>query len=374
MADPGSTVVPGLEQQFFDVADAFATWCNAAGGINGRTVVVDKLDAKLFNGAKEVINACSHDFMLVGGGNALDAPDVKPRLACKLGQIPAYTVSPQATDAGLQVTPVKSFPTVYPAAALRLLALAYPQTQQGLGIAGSNLASLVPQGLRAQEAWQKLGYTVATVQPRPAQVDNYRPWMEQMKAAGAKADYEIGAQDPSAIFAAMSDTGFSPQWVLFGSQFYGPTSAKAAKAANYLPASYVPMQSLPFDLADKFPVVQQVKNIMAAGPGTAGLDGFTSLAFNAWTLWAQSASACGSNLTQDCVLNNAGSHTDWNAGGLFPAVSTSPDATQPSDCTLLVRLTKSGFVYDQKATQPNKYPYNCDPRNLVTTKSYQTGS
>ena len=155
-----------------------------------------------------MINACSHDFMLVGGGNALDAWDVKPRLACKLGQIPAYTVSPQATDAGLQVTPVKSFPTVYPAAALRLLALAYPQTQQGLGIAGSNLASLVPQGLRAQEAWQKLGYTVATVQPRPAQVDNYRRWIEQMKAAGAKADYEIGAQDPSAIFAAMSDTGF----------------------------------------------------------------------------------------------------------------------------------------------------------------------
>ena len=53
MADPGSTVVPGLEQQFFDVADAFATWCNATSGINGQTVVVDKLDAKLFNGAKE---------------------------------------------------------------------------------------------------------------------------------------------------------------------------------------------------------------------------------------------------------------------------------------------------------------------------------
>jgi hypothetical protein len=351
MGDPGSTVVPGLEQQFFDVADAFANWCNAAGGINGRTIVVDKLDAKLFNGAKEVITACSQDFMLVGGGNALDAPDVKPRLACKLGQIPAYTVSPQATNAGLQITPVKSFPTVYPAAALRLLALDYPQTQQGLGIAGSSLASLVPQGLRAQEAWRKLGYTVSAVQPRPAQVDNYRPWMEQMKAAGAKADYEIGAQDPSAIFAAMSDTGFSPQWVLFGSQFYGPTSVNAAKAANYLPASYVPIQSLPFDLADKFPVVQQVKDIMAAGPGTAGLDGFTSLAFNAWTLWAQSASACGNNLTQDCVLDKAGSHTDWNAGGLFPAVSTSP-----------------------RATQPNKYPYNCDPRNLVTTKSYQTGS
>ena len=53
--------------------------------------------------------------MLVGGGNALDAPGVKPRLSCKLGQIPAYTVSPEATDAGLQVGPTASTPQHYQA-------------------------------------------------------------------------------------------------------------------------------------------------------------------------------------------------------------------------------------------------------------------
>jgi len=45
-------------------------------------------------------------------------------------------------------------------APLRLLAEAYPGSKQGLGVAGSSLASLRPQGLRAQEAWQKLGYRV----------------------------------------------------------------------------------------------------------------------------------------------------------------------------------------------------------------------
>ena len=69
---------PGLEQEFFDAADAFAKWCNSNGGINGYQIVVDKLDAKLFNGGAEVIQACQRDFMLVGGGNALDAADVKP--------------------------------------------------------------------------------------------------------------------------------------------------------------------------------------------------------------------------------------------------------------------------------------------------------
>jgi hypothetical protein len=370
LADPGAAAAPGLEQEFFDAADAFVKWCNAAGGINGRTISVDKLDAKLFSGAAVTIQACQKDFMLVGGGNALDAANVKPRLACKLGAVPAYTVSPEATSAGLQVSPAASVPTTYPVGPLRLLAAAYPQTQQALGIAGSSLASLTPQGLRAQEAYQKLGYKVTTVQPRPALVDNYRPWMEQMKASGAKADFEVTAQDPAPIFNGMNDTGFSPQWVLFSQTFYSPKSVQAAKSVKNLPNSYVNFYNLPFELADQFPVVQQVKDIMAAGPGTANLDTFTDLAFNSWTLWALSATACGANLTQDCVLKNAGSHKAWDAGGLFAPVDTNPAVHQPTDCTILMRLTKEGWVYDKKVTNPNQSVYNCDPKNLITVKSY----
>jgi len=191
---------------------------------------------------------------------------------------------------------------------LRLLADAFPETKQGLAVAGSSLASLTPQGLRAQEAYQKLGYKVTTVQPRPAAVDNYRPWIEQMKASGASADFEITAQDASPIFQAMSNTGYKPQWVLFGQTFYSPKSVQAAKSAAYLPNSYVNFFNLPFELADQFPVVQQVKDIMAAGPGTANLDAFTALAFNSFTLWAQSATACGREHPQPLTAGRVRSH------------------------------------------------------------------
>src|SRR4051812_33488598 len=40
LGDPGSTITPGLEQEYFDVAKAFTKWCNAAGGINGRSIDV----------------------------------------------------------------------------------------------------------------------------------------------------------------------------------------------------------------------------------------------------------------------------------------------------------------------------------------------
>ena len=82
------------------------------------------------------------------------------------------------------------------------------------GDQGHGQGSLTPQGLRAQQAYQELGYKVTTVQPRPALVTNYRPWIEQMKQSGAKADFEITAQDPTPIFNAMNDTGFKPEWNL----------------------------------------------------------------------------------------------------------------------------------------------------------------
>ena len=71
---------------------------------------IDKHDAALFNVGPQMVTACQNDFMLVGGGNALDVPGVGPRVACKLGAIPAYTVSPEATTAALQVTPTAPRP------------------------------------------------------------------------------------------------------------------------------------------------------------------------------------------------------------------------------------------------------------------------
>ena len=92
---------------------------------------------------------------------------------------------------------------------------------------------------------------------------------------------------------------------------------------------------------------------------------FTAFAFSAWTLWAKSATECGSNLTQQCILAKAGRYTKWTAGGLFPPHSTVPGKQVESDCLLLMRLTPNGFVYDKKVTKPNNGLFNCDPKNLT---------
>jgi len=364
LGDPGAAAAPGLEQEYFDVAKAFSKWCNAAGGINGRKIVVDDYDAKLFNGAQQVINACQKDFMLVGGGNAFDAVDVAPRLACRLGQVPALNVSPEAGLAGLQVQPTSNAPTKYNVGPLRVLADRYPAAKQGLAIGSSNVASLSPQGRYAKQAYESLGYRVSTLQEKPPLVTNFRPYMEQLRLTGSKGYDEIASTDPGPEVNAMRDIGYAPDFILWSIQFYDPKSVAAAKATPF-PNSYVALGALPAEMVDQFPVLQQIRSIMNAGLSKPKFTSFTGLAFSAWTLWAQSASQCGGDLTQECVLAKAGAHTDWDAGGFFPPHTTAPGKQTVSDCFLLVRLTPQGFVYDKDATKPNRGVYNCGAQNLV---------
>jgi hypothetical protein len=365
MADPGAALAPGLEQEYFDVALAFTKWCNAAGGINGRRIQLDRYDAKLFDGAARTLDACQLDFMLVGNGNALDAPDVRPRLACKLGQVPALAISPQAVRAGLQVQATISNVTgFYAVGPLKALLAAYPSPDPKLAIGSSSLSSLSPQGDYAKQAYASIGVNIAAVQEKPAAVPNFRSYMEQLRLSGATAYTELAAQDPGPEVTAMSDVGWNPSFVLWGIQFYDPKSVAAARSVAF-PPSYVALGALPSEVADDFPVLQQVREIMTGAIKHPRYTAFTGLAISAWTLWAKSATECGAQLTQSCVLDRAGSYSNWTSGGIFPPHSTAPGRETQSPCFLLMRLTPTGFVYDRKATSPTNGLFNCRPENIV---------
>ncbi len=370
-ADPGAAAAPGLEQEFFDTADAFSTWCNAAGGINGRKIVVDKWDAKLFNVGQAMTDACQKDFMLVGNGNAFDSAGVKPREGCKLGDIYSYTVSPEAATSKYQVSVVPSNPTQYPYGPLRLLTEAYPDSKKGgVGVGSSTLASLVPQGKRIAQSLTDNGIKVTAVQEKPPLVDNFRPYMEQLKGAGTIGLDEVQGQDPTPEIQAMNNVGWTPQFILFSVQFYTPQSVQAA-AANKFPPVYVGFSHLPFELSDQYPVLAQVKSQLKAAVSNPRFTDFTASSYSAWALWAKEATACGSNLTSECVLQKAAAETAWTGGGLYPPTNLDPIHPQVNKCWLVVRLTPTGWVYDKKVTNPNSDVYNCDPKNVTTVKTYQ---
>jgi ABC-type branched-subunit amino acid transport system substrate-binding protein len=365
MSDAGNTVAPGLEVEFFQVGDAFVKWCNAAGGINGRKLALDKHDAKLFESGERTLEACQKDFMLVGNGDAFDAATVKPRLACKLGQFPAIVVSAEAASAGLQVEATPAPVNEYPVGPYLAMAQLYPADKRYFGIGGSNNASLRSVGLRLRDAVAKIGYTTVEYQEQPPLVPNWRPYVESAKLKGVKGFQEINGQDLTPLITAANNVGWKPDWMVAFAQYYDPKTIAAARVTQF-PTTYVQIGHWPFEMADRNAAAAQVVRVLHASDPAAATTEFTASAFNAWLLWAKSATECGSTLTTDCVLAKAAANRNWSAGGLFPAHDVNPATAHMVNCFALMRVTRSGFVYDEKATQPNQSIYNCSPNNIVT--------
>jgi hypothetical protein len=364
-SDTGNTIQPGLEQEFFDTGDAFVKWCNAAGGINGRKIVLHKRDAKLFNAASVVIQACQTDFMEVGGGTALDAATVTPRLACKLGDIPAYHVSPNAVTAPLQVA-IGGAPSTQTAVGPFLaLARQNPSFKTHTGIYTNNLGSLLPQGKRTQAGLEKDGFTFKDIQTFPQTVANWRPYLSVSKQAATQLFYGSGFPNYSPIFAGMQDIGFSPQAFLLTPDNYRSVVSDAFAAATNPPPTYTYSNYLPFEEANSIPVVKQAVDLLMTTATRKSLSGFSDFSLSAWLLWAKSATECGSNLTVDCVLQKAAAHPTWDAGGFAAPFNTDPKQLSYSECFLMIKVTKQGFSYDKDLTQPNKGLFNCDAANVV---------
>ena len=371
MGDPSNTVIPGAGQESFDVAQAFVTWCNAAGGINGRKIVLTKRDGKLFNIAAQVINACQSDFMLVGNANPLDAAGVKPRLACNLAQIPAYASSPEAAAAGEQVVIDSSVPQVA-AGAWRALSKAYPAAFQAISMITVNGGGLDTFAERQRDALASIGDKVVNFQEAPVTGPaNWRPYAENANLSGAKAIITL-SPEISAFIRSLDDIGYKPQVLPLGVQNYNAGTIALAKS-GILPPTYVSTTYWPFEAADQSAAVRQeialIKTTSKLAPDFAHQQ-----ALDAWLLWAAAAKACGSQLTGACVIQHAGDQQDWTGGGIIAPVDTHVGPGVLSQCFTLLKATPTGFVLAPQITKPNKDIFNCDPANVVTVSNTHTGA
>jgi hypothetical protein len=367
-ADVVNPFLPGLGAGFFNAADAFAEWCNAAGGINGREVLVNKHDGGLFNAGAAIVAACETDFMIVGNGFAQDDQTVEPRLGCELGQIPAYQNSAVATESGLQVQPLPTPLDEWFIGGYRAAEAKYPGVLAASGILGSAVPTVERNNVGAAAGVEALGGTVVDIQRvPPGSVDNWRPYAEAQKAAGVQflvpGAAAIGAM--SQYGQAMNNAGFEPTVMMLDSSAYKPVNHLALNDAD-LPPFYLAIQFWPESLADRSPAASQSIEMLEAIDPEASYDFEYVQGLNAWMLWAVAATACGSDLTIECVLEQAGSQRGWTAGGLVPPSDLSATELDMNQCFLIVQATPDGWVYDEEMTQPNTEAFNCSPDNVAT--------
>jgi hypothetical protein len=372
--DAANTITPGLEVEFPEQATAFADWCNAAGGINGRKIVIDNRDAALFNAAQQTTAACQSDFMAVGGGMALDQPAVPIREKCGLGQITGYVVSNASVLASDQVDPGGSNTDSITAGYFGALTKAYPKAVKVAGMGAGDTPSVLQPETKAEFAAEAQGWKVVDFLEPPVSVENWAPYVEQYQQKGVTALWPADDSNFTPFAQAMTTAGYHPAFVLLGTQFDNTQTQKDVADNPSLPPVYVETQWWPLAQASQNPSTEELVTIMHKYAKGDPIDFDDEEGAESWLLWAKAASACGASLTVSCVLNHAAATKNWDAGGIqapIASLTLSNENPQPSPCFAMLKVEAKGIVYDKALTRPTQSIWNCNPKNVIQLTAAQ---
>jgi hypothetical protein len=369
--DASNTVEPGLDIEFPQFAKAFADWCNAAGGLDGRQIDIDTEDAAFFNAGQVMTQACQQDFMSVGGGLVLDTAAVPIRVACGLGQITSFTVSDASVDAALQVNSGGVNNSEIEAGWYGALAKKYPTAIKHFGMGGENEASILEQEHKNEQAAEDQGYKVIDFQEPPLSVTDWAPYIEEAQSKGVEGLEPAAASNVAPYFQAMQTAGYSPAFVYMFSNLYVKATAQAT-ASMHLPPTYLSLTDWPFELASQSPGLTKLESVMHKYASGTAINQNDELAASSWVLFAKSATACGANLTVSCVLSHAAAEKNWSAGDIQapnPQLAMSNQNPTPDDCFALVQLQGGKFTYDKSLTDPNNLIWHCSPKTIFHVSS-----
>jgi ABC-type branched-subunit amino acid transport system substrate-binding protein len=373
--DASNTIVPGLEVEFTQQATAFADWCNAAGGINGRKIVIDNRDAALFNVASQMTSACQSDFMAVGGGYAIDSAGVPIREKCGLGQISAYVPSSASAMATLQVDPGGANTDSITAGWFGALTKAYPKAVKVAGMGSDDTPSDVQPETKSEFAAEAQGWKVVDFLLPPTSVEDWAPYVEQYQQKGVTALWPADTSGYFTPFAqAMTTAGYHPAFVLLAENFADASTEQAVVANPSLPPIYAETQWWPLAQASQNPSTEELVTTMHKYSKGDAIDFDDEISAESWLLWAKAATACGAALTVTCVLNHAAATKNWDAGGIqapIAKLTLSNENPQPSPCFAMLQFTKKGIVYDKKLTGPTQSIWNCNPKNVIQLTAAQ---
>ncbi|WP_426571577.1 ABC transporter substrate-binding protein [Aquihabitans sp. McL0605] len=370
VADPGFSGRPGLNQEIFDAGDAFVKWCNAAGGINGKTLKLNKHDAALTNYQPVIEQACKTDFSMVGGGAVQDNLWADTGLKCNLIDIAGFAVTPQkaglagtSPTASRTVQPVPNPGDRYPIGGVKMVDAKYPGAFDKTGFLYADFQTLQAQYSKESQGFEKAGATIVDTQTYGVNGEaNWKPFATTLQNKGVKWVKFIGeGANAAGLELAMQQIGYKPEVRYYETNFYDQAFLDAAgPAAN---GAFVSTSFIPLEEASTHPATQRyVDNIKKYG-GKQALLGLQST--SAWLLFATLAKQCDqdNDLTRDCILKGASAVTEWTGGGLHAA--SNPSKNEPSDCQMVMQVKDLKFV----RWAPTDQDFSCDPGNVAKVKA-----
>ncbi|NME77935.1 ABC transporter substrate-binding protein [Rhodococcus sp. 105337] len=362
LSDVGFTKNP----EFVDAAHVFTSWCNAAGGINGRTLVAETRDAKLMEVRQRMIEACREDFALVGGGAALDGLGVKERLSCLLPSYPAQVSQTQAVGADLEISASPSrVPGYDPYYGFRewLITEKYPESAGSVGIINGDSPVTRDLGQQAVDSITAAGGTLTYNDLYPAMgVADWTPYAQSIKSKNVRGLVFYGDfKQLAKLEEVLTGMNYKLDWIDANNNAYNDSFIELLGKSAEFQNNYVDLGgSAPLSSADDEPAVQQVLDMYAEYAPDAEITFPALRAMSAWALFAKAATSCGDDLTRSCVYEAALQEDSWTGGGLHAAGDlTNPVPPQP--CFNVEAATPDGWVTADFGADNGLYRCNTPP-------------
>ncbi|MEV5354838.1 ABC transporter substrate-binding protein [Streptomyces sp. NPDC052693] len=348
------------KSEFVDTAKVFTSWCNDAGGINGREIEAVSRDTRFTEVRQRTLEACGEDFALVGGGAAMDSLGVKDRLKCLLPNFPAQTSQIGAIGSDLQV--IGSQPSAgyfqYAGYYDWLLKEKYPDSARKVGVIAGDAPVTKVMSAQYEEAVAGLGGKVAYTGLYPVSgVSDWTPYAQAIKKEGIRGLVFLGDFASLAkLEQALTSIDYAPDWIDANSNAYGSAFPELAGTALAKQHNYAELfATAPLESAADNAATQKVIDLFEKYAPDKEVTYPALRAFSSWLLFATSARDC-TTLTRACVYENARKNTDWTAGGLQAPFDLA--SNEPGRCFSVVEATDKGW---QPADfGPDQGAFRCD--------------
>ncbi len=335
--------VPGLFQQNQEAMESFVAYCNSLGGVNGRELVLDKLDSKLTEHLQAVEKACKNAFAMVGNGAVFDDAGIPAQLECGIPNVPGITGSPAAGgEKTLTVQPIPNPPDSWPKGpGLHVIDEAPNAAKNAAMFAAPSAAR--QQADRQVDIYEQVGFdwVIDDDIGIGESTTDWQPRVKSMKDKGAEYLYVQAEDVDLANFLLEAETqGYAPEWVDAGQQVY--TGAFLEAAGTTAEGVHVYVTTVPFEEADTSEMMQTYldwleKTVPGASPDALGVQ-----SWSAGLLFATAAKALGSDLTREGLMDELHSITEWDGLGMH--VPANPGENIGTNCYMYVQVQDGEFV------------------------------
>jgi hypothetical protein len=384
IADVDNPIVPGVFQGSVDGVRGAAKYLNSkagGGGVAGRKLVVDFIDAKLnANAARNAtITACGQDLAMIGtsttaltsvddivncpdqAGATTGLPDIPAINGAVEGCAPlAYPINPNAAicstvDASPQTYQTNQGAFTYLAKQHEGLHGAYVFSND------SKAASATGQVLIHASTGAGITSDATMGVSALAQQSAFTPVIQAMKSADSNYAYAIGTVN--GMISLRSEAQL--QGVTDPDDVWACTSACYDKTmhdqADVMDKTYVPLQFLPFEEAKSNKMLGNFVKYV----GKDKVNAFAVYGWSATLAFADAVKAAvakhGINgITRATLLEGIQTLTKFDAGGMLGTVDVANHVL--SSCTLLTQFTNDEFV---RVWPSKKGTFDCSPKNYV---------